>query len=370
VLVARNGSVVWQKAYGFHDYTRGIPVALGDLYDLASVTKVASTTLATMSAEEQGLIQTELPMSTYVPGLLNTDKSHLRVDEMLAHHAGLRAWIPFYKSTLDLSGFPNAKYYRSVPDSQFSVRVSSSLWMDHTYVDSIWQQIYTSDLRAVKAYKYSDLGLYLAKQMVENVTQQPIDEFNQQRFYGPLGAYHTQFNPFLRADQFEAVPSEHDRYFRHCEVEGHVHDMGAAMLGGVSGHAGLFSNANDLAKVFQMLLNGGSYFGRNYLKPETIQKYTTRYPGCTRRGLGFDMKELNYQSQQNTGKLAPDCTFGHLGFTGTCVWADPSNQLMVIVLTNRTYPSMDNNKFITEDYRPRVQDLVYQAMAAGVRAAP
>jgi beta-N-acetylhexosaminidase len=369
VLVAKNGSVVWQKSYGFHDYSRYTPVNWTDLYDLASVTKVASTTLATMRVDEQGLIQTSMPMSNYVPGLQNTDKSHLRVDEMLAHHAGLKAWIPFYKNTLDASGFPDAKYYRSVPEGNFNVFVAPNLYMDYTYLDSIWNQIYTSELRAVKAYKYSDLGMYLSKQMVENACQRPIQDFNRDLFYAPLGATSMTFNPMLNCPNKTCVPSEYDRYFRHKEIKGCVHDMGAAMLGGVSGHAGLFSNANDLAKVFQMLLNGGSYFGRRYLQEATIQKYTTRYPGCTRRGLGFDLKELNYQAQQNQCSSAPDGTFGHLGFTGTCVWADPENKLIVIVLANRTYPSMDNSKFITEDYRPKIQEVVYRALAAG-RVAP
>jgi beta-N-acetylhexosaminidase len=369
VLVARKGSVIMNKSYGFQDYSRTMPVNWKDLYDLASVTKVASTTLATMRMDEQGLIQTSMPMSTYVPGLLNTDKSHLRVDEMLAHHSGLKAWIPFYKNTLDASGYPDAKYYRTVPEGNFNVFIAPNLYMDYNYIDTIWNDIYTSELRAVKAYKYSDLGLYLSKQMVENVSHRPIQDFNRDYFYGPLGATNTNFNPIQTCPDKACVPSEHDRYFRHKEIKGSVHDMGAAMLGGVGGHAGLFSNANDLAKIFQMLLNGGSYFGRRYLQEATIQKYTTRYPGGTRRGLGFDMKELNYQAQQNQCKSAPDGTFGHLGFTGTCVWADPENELIVIVLANRTYPSMDNSKFITEDYRPKIQEIVYQALAAG-RVAP
>ena len=194
-----------------------------------------------------------------------------------------------------------------------------------------------------------------------NITGENLDVYVNRNFYAPMGLK-TLYNPWKKGLADQCPPTEEDRYFRQQRVQGYVHDMGAAMLGGVSGHAGLFSNANDLAKIFQMLLNGGTYGGQRYFKPETVKLFTSRYGGSTRRGLGFDMKELNPAASANMGKLAGPNTFGHLGFTGICAWADPDQQLIFIFISNRTYPTMENNKLINGDYRPKMQDVAYRAI--------
>ena len=205
----------------------------------------------------------------------------------------------------------------------------------------------------------------MLSEAVERITSLSIDQYVDQHFYQPLGLGKTCYNPSYVHPLENIVPSEHDKYFRHQKLQGYVHDMGAAMMGGVCGHAGLFSNAEELAILMQMLLNGGSYGGKQYLKPETVARFTRRYPGSSRRAIGFDSKELNEKKYLNMAEEASDATFGHMGFTGACAWADPEHNLVYIFLSNRTFPSMDNRKFIRNNYRPRVQAAIYNSIAGG-----
>lgn len=362
ICIVKDNCVVWNKAYGYHTYDQTRPVDIQDLYDVASVTKVAATTVSVMHLQDAGKIRIDSAMRLYVPELKNTNKSNLKVREIMAHHAALQAWIPFYQQTLSPQKMPSPDIYHQTPSGDFTVPVAPNLSMNRAWKDSIWQQIFRSDLRTTKAYKYSDLGLYLCARAVQNLSGQPVNEYARASFYQPLGMNNTMFNPALCGIQYQCVPSEEDDYFRFGRLQGYVHDMGAAMLGGVSGHAGLFSSANDLAKLFQMLVSGGCYFDRQYISPSTLLDYTTRFPGSTRRGIGFDMKELNPKETMNMSDLAGENTFGHLGFTGTCVWADPDQQLVFVFLSNRTYPTMNNNKLTNENYRPRLQSIVYKAI--------
>ena len=360
LLVAKDNQIVWHKAYGYHTYEPVTPITLDNLYDLASVTKISATTISLMKLVDNGLISTDSAMSRYVPELRQTNKRDLKVADILIHQAGLQPWIPFYTRTLQ-NGWPDSNLYRAAPEALFQIPVAPKLYMQNAWVDTLWQTIFRSPLRPDRAYKYSDLGLFLTARAIGNVSGQRLDEFATQNFYQPLGLS-TTFNPWQRGWAGRCVPTEEDGYFRHQQLQGYVHDMGAAMLGGVSGHAGLFSNANDLAKIFQMLLNGGQYGGRRYIQPATVRRFTTRYAGSTRRGIGFDMLELDPAATRNMSALAGPRTFGHTGFTGICVWADPDKNLIFLFLSNRTYPTMENNKLITGDYRPRLQSVVYRAL--------
>jgi len=363
VLVAKDGKVVWHKAYGHHTYEAGAqPVALQDLYDLASITKVAATTLSLMYEVDAGRVHLDTPIVHYLPEVQNTDKASLTLREILVHQAGLPAWIPFYKKTLTALGQPSPELYLPRPMTCYETPVAENLYLLDDYRDSIWQHIFRTPLTAERPYRYSDLGLYLCARILERLEQQPLDVFVRRMFYRPMGLSTMTFNPWALGWAERCVPSEDDTYFRHRRIQGYVHDMGAAMLGGVSGHAGLFSNANDLAKLFQMLLNKGEYGGRRYLSKETVALFTRRHLGSTRRGLGFDMKELSDQKSANMSELAGALTFGHTGFTGTCAWADPEHRLIFIFLSNRTFPSMENNKLIVANYRPRMQSVVYRAL--------
>ncbi|MBL7779647.1 MAG: serine hydrolase, partial [Saprospiraceae bacterium] len=369
ILVVKNNTVVWNKGYGMYTYEPSPAVNTETMYDLASVTKVAASTISLMKLTEQGHISLDAPMSDFIPELKKSNKKDLMVREILAHHAGLQAWIPFYLQTLGADKKPSPTIYKAQPEKGFDIPVSAHVYMQNAWVDSIWQQIFNSPLRPDKSYKYSDLGLYLGARAIRNTSGQPVDVYADEHFYRPLGLATTTYRPWKKGLTLRCAPTEDDHYFRNEVLQGYVHDMGAAMLGGVSGHAGLFSSATDLAKIFQMLLNGGSYGGIDYLKPETVRLFTTRFAASTRRGIGFDMKELNPKETANMSALAGPNTFGHLGFTGNAVWADPDQNLIFIFLSNRTYPTMDNNKLGDGDFRPRLQSVVYRSIEKPARAS-
>lgn len=362
ILVAKDNKIVWQKSYGHYTYEQTKAVTNESIFDLASVTKVAATTISMMKLVEKQQVALDAPMSNYVPELKTTNKNDLTVREIMAHHAGLQAWIPFYQQTLTAEKMPSSKIYLNTAKTGFEVPVAKDLFMENAWVDTVWQQIFNSPISGNKNYKYSDLDLFLCARAIKNLSTTSVDEFADQTFYRPLGLATTTYNPWKKGLTLRCVPTEEDAYFRYQRLQGYVHDMGAAMLGGVSGHAGLFSNANDLAKIFQMLLNGGSYGWRQYLQPETVRQFTTRYATSTRRGIGFDMKELDEKQTANMSPLAGKNTFGHLGFTGICAWADPDKKLIFIFLSNRTYPSMENNKLSNGDFRPRLQSVAYRAI--------
>ncbi|MBC6995763.1 glycoside hydrolase family 3 N-terminal domain-containing protein [Neolewinella lacunae] len=362
VLVARQGKIVYEEAFGYHTYRKKRPVYTNDVYDLASVTKVAATTLSIMKLVDDGKLDLDVPIRQYLPDVAGTPLESLTLRPILAHRAGLRSWIPFYQETLNPSKKPSSQWYRTEPTGDFRIPVTEKLFLHRDYVDSIWHQIYTNELPNVGEYRYSDLGFYLMAKIVDQVSGYPLDEYADRNFYRPMGLTTLTYNPLGKVSKSRIPPTEEDKYFRQGVVQGTVHDMGAAMLGGVSGHAGLFGTASDLATIFQMLLQEGSYGGRQYLRPETVRLFTSRYANETRRGLGFDMMQLNPKRKMNLSPLASERAFGHLGFTGTAVWADPVEDLVFVVLSNRTYPSMNNNLFSNLDTRVRLHTAVYESI--------
>ncbi|MEZ4896266.1 MAG: glycoside hydrolase family 3 N-terminal domain-containing protein [Saprospiraceae bacterium] len=365
VLIAKDQKIIYEKAFGKHTYDQGPNVQLSDLYDVASITKVAATTLAIMKLYELGAVRLDETLGEALPELQETNKSDMQIEEVMAHHSGLIGWIPFYRETVignRRSAKPDPKFYRNTASRVYSVEVAKDLFMKQSYEDSIWQRIYDSDLRSSKSYRYSDLGFYLMAKVVQRSSQMPLDRFVDSLFYHPLGLRHTAFNPYREFLKKQIVPTEEDHYFRNQMVQGYVQDMGAAMLGGVSGHAGLFTNAEDLASIMQLLLNGGTYGGKQYFHEETIKRFTTRFTGSTRRGIGFDMKELDIHKPANMAKKASYATFGHTGYTGTCVWADPELNLIFVFLSNRTYPNANINLLNRENYRERIHEAIYASI--------
>lgn len=351
VLVARKGQIIYHEAFGHQTYRRRVPVTRESIFDLASITKVAATTLAVMKLEEEGKIDLDEPIGRYLPDLLLTDKESLTLREIMTHTAGLRSWIPFYTETIERNRkrvLPSAQYYRRKSSKSFSVPVSNQLFMRRDYVDSIKNIIYCSSLRSDKKYAYSDLGFILIADLVKNVTGLSLEEYVAGVYYQPLELEHIGFNPIKWANLSDVVPTEEDRYFRNQTIKGYVHDMAAAMFGGVSGHAGLFASAKDLAVVMQMVLQGGVYGGTRYLKSKTVDKFTNRQWVDKGRAIGFDIRDLD--------------TFGHLGFTGTMVWADPQEELLVVFLSNRTYPNMRNSAINRYAIRDRIMNIIYNAM--------
>ena len=283
VLVAKDGQVVFHEAYGFHTYQKLRKVTTSDIYDLASITKIAASTISTMKLFDEGKLSVHSKMSDYLPALDTTNKSDIVVLDVMAHRAQLFPWIPFYQKTVTKSRRnprPLSKYYTKTVTSQNTIPVTEKLYMRDDYLTEIKQQVYDSELLSTRKYKYSDLGFYLIKDLIENLTNQSIDQYVSKTFYQPLGLTTATYNPWKSTQLNLIVPTEMDRYFRRQKVQGYVHDMGAAMLGGVSGHAGLFANANDLAIIMQMILNGGYYGDRRYFSEETAQLFTHRHPEC------------------------------------------------------------------------------------------
>ncbi len=377
VLIARRGKIIYQKGYGYHTYSQKKPVRNDDIYDLASITKVAATTVSLMKLYDEGLFDINQTLDAYLPEVAGTNKADLAVRDILAHRARLKPWIPFYKETMVSVGrrrrhhrrrkILSKKIYHKKSSIGYSVPVAKGIFMKDSYMDSIWQRIYDSDLRKTEGYRYSDLGFYLFNRVIQNITHEPENVYVKKNIYDKLGLHTMTYLPLNYFDKQRIIPTERDHYFRKTLVQGYVHDMGAAMLGGVSGHAGLFSDSYDLAVLFQMLLNGGTYGGKRILSQDVVHLFTQRVPEDTRRGLGFDLKELapstSYpRRKENMSPLASDSTFGHLGFTGTCVWADPDKDLIYIFLSNRTYPSMHNGKLNRANIRPRIQSVIYKAL--------
>ncbi len=369
IMAIKDGQVVYEKAFGYHTFNKKKQVQLDHIYDVASVTKILATTISLMRLDDLGTISLDQRVDQYLPEIDTSNKGDLILHDILAHHASLPGWIPFYKETLEeekKKQIPSDKYYRETYSDSFCLQVVKDLYLRCDYQDSIYSRIYACGLRESDGYKYSDLGFYLFHQIIHRMSGRRLDHYAEENFYHNLGLTKTGFNPLEKHPKEMIAPSEDDTYFRNEVVQGYVHDMGSAMLGGVSGHAGLFSTASELGIIMQMLMNGGTYGGRQYLDSYTIRKYTSRHPRSTRRGLGFDMKELDQDKTLNMSELASSSTFGHLGFTGCAVFADPETNLIYVFLSNRTFPTMNNRKFSKNEYRPRIQSVLYKAMQQNV----
>ena len=364
ILVARYGKVVYQKSYGYHTYEKNKPVINSDIYDLASLTKILGGVPLIMKGEEDGMFDLEDRLDKILPEFEGTNKDTLTVKEMFSHTARLKAWIPFYLETLDsVTHQPLPKYYSTSPNGDFSIKVAENLFLRTDFKDSIYTTIKTVEQREKPGYKYSGLAFYIFKKYMEEQLGIGMDEVLTHEFYGPLGAETLRFNAIDEFEKDRIIPSEIDSYFRHQKLQGTVHDMGAAMMGGVSGNAGLFANANDVAKMMQLFLQKGYYGGHRYFQTKTMEKFNTRYyvQDSVRRGVGFDKPQLNPEVKNTCGCVS-DRSFGHSGFTGTYAWADPDTGLLYVFLSNRTFPTMENNKLGEEDVRTNIQQLVVNAI--------
>ncbi len=369
VLVAKSGKIIYEKAFGTHAYKDGQPVQVGDIYDLASVTKIAATTLAVMKLYDEGIIDIDQSLGAYLPDVRGSNKEFLTIRDIMTHRAGLLSWIPFYTQTVvkrsRRRAYPSSRFYRKYPDNRYRVPVTDKLFMREDHMDKMWSEIVDTRLHSNNNYRYSDLGFYLLSKLVQEVTGKPMDQYMAEEFYEPLGLQTTMYNPWEKFPLNRIPPTEEDHYFRNQQVRGYVHDMGAAMMGGVSGHAGLFSNARDLAILMQMLNQGGSYGNVQYLDSTTVRVFTRREPMSTRTGIGFDLFKTNPNMRRGMPMEASGRTYGHIGFTGTCAWVDPVNDIVYVFLSNRTYPSMDNYRINRLGVRSSIFAVVYDAMIDG-----
>ena len=363
ILFAKDGKVFYHKSFGHPRYEDSTRVNNEDIYDLASVTKIAGTTLALMRLYEDGKIKLDDTLGEYLPELKGSNKSGLILRDVLVHQAGLISWIPFFEKTL-LRGEPDPSIYQKVSSESFPLRVADSMFILSTYPDSIYRAIIDSPLRSTRDYKYSDLGFYLLKKIIERLTGKPFDRYLANVFYDPLGLQTMGFRPLEKFKRNRLIPTEIDSVFRGQVIWGDVNDPGAAMLGGVSGHAGLFSDAMDLAVIMQMLLQEGQYGGKQYFQASTVKEFTrVQFSGNgNRRGLGFDKPLLVPSPDGPCSEYASPLSFGHSGFTGNLVWADPENQLLFIFLSNRTYPDSGNTKISDMNIRTNIQGILYDLL--------
>jgi beta-N-acetylhexosaminidase len=365
VLVARKGKVIYEGSFGSQLYDQKNPVTDQSIYDLASLTKVTATLPVSMFLYEKGLLDIYKKASYYLPELDSTNKKDLIVKDILTHQAGLIPFIPFWVQTVKDSVLM-PEYYSHERSEAYPLQIAPTVFGIKSLPDSLWRWSIKSRLREKPVrtpynYIYSDIGLYIMHHINEKLINQPQQDFLQQNFYDPLGASTMGYLPLERFDPVRIVPTENDKLFRRELLTGTVHDEGAAMLGGLAGHAGNFSNAGDLLKFGQMLLQKGYYGGYQYFKAETVDYFTAKQFDTSRRGLGWD-KPVQSDWVSPTSILASPKTFGHTGFTGTCMWIDPEFDLIFIFLSNRVYPTRNNNKLSSLNIRSRIQDVIYQSV--------
>lgn len=368
VFAARNGKVIFQSCYGNHLYESDEPVCPDDLFDMASVTKVSAPTAAIMRLVQDKKISLNAPFSKYWTDFRHTDKEKMTVRQVLAHYGGLASWIPFWVDTKNPDGTYKDKTLHMESSARYSVRVSDGLWRYNPYDREIYKKIREEPVLREKKYVYSDLSFHLWPKIIEKLTGKNYEAYLKDQFYKPLGANTLTYNPLRFFSREQIIPTERDTFFRMEQLQGYVHDEGAAMLGGISGNAGLFGTAEDLAKLFQMYLWKGYYGGKQYISQSIIKEFTRyQYESAgIRRGLGFDKPAigndtLSYEDSYPCPSASP-ASFGHSGYTGTFVWVDPSNGLLYVFLCNRVYPTRDNNKLSGLLIRKSILQTLYESI--------
>ena len=365
IVVAVRGKVIYRKSFGNYTYDKkAIQVNNNSLYDIASITKIAASTLTAMKLNYENRLKLDEHLGQYIPELTrNTSYSNIVLREMMAHQAGLEPFIPFYKRSLT-EGIPTAPWYASLKSGEYSLEVANQLFLRKDYKDSMYARILRNPLKE-KKYVYSDLCYYFMQPIFEKITGQSLDQYVKTTFYEAMGLQNITYKPLNFYPKERIAPTEEDQYFRKQLLWGYVHDPGAAMLGGVAGHAGIFSNATDLASIMQLFLNHGSYAGHQFFDEATVREFTqAQFPG-NKRGIGFDRP--NAKGGGTCDELASQQSFGHSGFTGTLAWADPKNEVVFVFLSNRVHPSQDNWKLRDMGIRTNIQHIVYEIVEEGLK---
>ena len=361
VLVAKNGKVIYSRAFGEHDYQNKQAVKTTDLYDIASITKVAATTLASMKMYEQSKLKIDDRLKNLLDVPSNSRIKNLSLRKLLTHQSGLKSHLPVVPY-LQFRDVPNAEcdtYFCKNQSADFPIQIADQFYFKQAYQEKIWTDLHQQRLYRTGRYKYSDANFILLQKVIETRSNLRLDTFVNRNFYYPLGLRHLGYHPLNRFDKKQIIPTQLDDRWRHQLVHGYVHDETAGLFGGVAGNAGLFSNAEDLAVLFQMLLNNGAYGGKQYLKESTINLFT-KPQGYVKRGLGFD--KPSKKTYTAIAKSASKQSFGHTGFTGTCVWADPQNDLIFVFLSNRLHPNVKNRKLFKNRVRERIHQVIYDAL--------
>ncbi|MEO5967004.1 MAG: serine hydrolase [Ferruginibacter sp.] len=337
ILVAKDGNIIYEKSFGYYSYNNILPVNNNSIYDLASLTKIFATTLCVMKLYDEGEIKLNQKIEDFLPKLKGNKKGKITIKQLLTHTSGLVSFIPFYKSTLSDSGL-NPNLYRDKYSDDYSIEVAPKIFLKTSYKDSLIKRINESpNLNHI--YRYSDLNFIYLAMIIEKISGMSVDKYASKYFYQPMNLESISFKPLKEFSPSSIVPTEFDFSFRKQLLKGTVHDPTATMFGGVAGNAGLFSNAMNLYKLMQMLLNKGTYLGKKYIEEGTVKLFTS-YQNSSRRGLGFDKPDKNLNKKfPYPAKSASLETFGHTGYTGTCAWADPKNNFIFIMLSNKVYPS-------------------------------
>ena len=367
VLAARDGKIFYQKAFGTYNYGSFDPIMTNSIFDMASVTKICATTISIMKLVDEGKVKLNGTLGTYLPWVRKSDKKNLTIENILLHQAGLVSYIPFFKETLDTLGNPLPSIFHTEKSNQFRIRVAKNMYMRNDYMDTMYKRILTSKLGPTGKYIYSDNDFIFLGKIVEQISGMTLDQYVSKTFYQPMGMHSIGFHPLDKFDSSLIVPTETEKHFRNQHLVGDVHDPGSAMFGGIAGHAGLFSSAEDIAAIMQMLLNGGSFHGVQYIKPETVKLFTAYSSSISRRGLGFDKPQKDNLTTKDKdpypSRLASPLTFGHTGYTGTCTWADPKTGIVYVFLSNRVNPDGGENlKLSRMNIRGEIQDAIYRAI--------
>ncbi len=360
IYVNREDSVLLHKSYGYHTYDSIRPVRTHHIFDLASVTKVTAGTLLLMKLYDQGLIDLDRTVADYIPGFGMNKRGKATIRETLAHQAGWRPWIPYYQAMIGEDGYKK-RFFRQDSSENFPIKVKDGLYLTGKNYKYIKKQIKRSDFDVNRGYRYSGLFFYLIPELVQELSGSSFQDFLADSVYNIVGSKTTGFNPLERFPDSLIVPTELDTFFRNDQIHGTVHDEGAILMGGISGNAGLFSNAEDLAKVWSVFLNEGQHDTISILSPHVIDLFTTvQFPNNdNRRGLGFDKPLLKYDSTSNVAMSASYRSFGHTGYTGPLIWADPENDMLFIFLSNRVYPSRNQRQLYELNIRPAIHQLCY-----------
>lgn len=370
LVAMKDGKIFYQKAYGYLTYDKNVPVTNGIIYDMASVTKIGATTLAVMKLYDEGKLKLDGTLGEYLPWLQRSDKANITIKDIMLHQAGFEPDFPYLNLMLTDSVHPNPNIFHTVRDSIYTMRVAERMYMNKYYKDILNMEIRSDTLMEHPKYVYSDIDLQLMGYIVEKLSGMPLEQYVKKNFYDPMGMTSTGFLPRQRYALNQIAPTEDEKIFRLQQLHGDVHDPRAAMWGGVQGHAGLFSSAYDMAVYLHMLLNEGSFNGKQYLKPSTVALFTSYQSEISRRGIGFD-KPLRDEDRAKVdydypAKYASPKTFGHTGYTGTCVWADPQYNFVYVLLTNRVYPNGGvNTKIYNMGIQRKIMDTFYEAMGAG-----
>lgn len=366
IVIAKDEKIVYRKSFGYFDYDSTEWVDNKTIYDLASLTKIIGSAPVLMSLVDQNKIETSSRISKYIPEFRNSEKQNISLKDVLLHQAKFVSWIPFYKNTLkypDSLNILNPTYYDTAASIQFNIPICKNIYLKSDYRDSMLMQIIQSKSIPEKKYWYSDIGFYFMPNLVHATTGLQFENYFEKTISNPLNLRYTCFNPLNHYfSESQIAPTEIDTYFRHQKIQGYVHDMGAAMMGGISGHAGLFSNASEVAVLMQLFLNLGTYADQEFFSSSTVTKFIKRDLEFGKRALVFDMPDLRDSTIAYVSNLASKKTFGHQGFTGTCAWADPVNNIVYVFLSNRTYPDSKQNLLHKNRYRTKIQDQIYKAL--------